>query len=87
MTKRISNKIITCNENDAPWVTPRLKTAIRRNSQVYRKWVNKGRIARDHDNVREVQTATNKLIKEAKLACYTNLGTKRSDPKLGQKHF
>ena len=37
MTKRISNKIITCNEKDSPWITPRLETAIRRSSQVYRK--------------------------------------------------
>ena len=85
MVKRISNKIITCNEIDVPWITPRLKTAIRKNSWVYRKWVNIGSIARDHDNVREVQNATNKLIKVAKLAYYTNLGTKLSDPKIRAK--
>ena len=87
MTKRISNKIVTCNEKDAPWITPRLKTAIRRNSRVYRKCVYRERIARDHDKVRKVQNATNKLIKEAKLAYYTIPGIKLSDPKLGQKHF
>ena len=42
LTKRISNKIITCNEKDAPWITPRLKTSIRRNSRVYRTWESRG---------------------------------------------
>ena len=87
MTKRIPNKIITCIEKDAPLITPRLKTAIKRNLRVYRKWLNRGRIARDDNQMREVQNATNELIKEAKLAYYTNLGTKLCDPKLWQKHF
>ena len=34
-----------------------------------------------------MHNSTNKLIKDAKLAYYTNLGNKLSDPKIGQKHF
>ena len=87
MAKHISNKIITCNEKDSPWITPEIKTAIRRNSRVYRKWVNRGRNPPDQDKVREARNSTNKLIKEAKLAYYTNLGNKLSDPEIGQKQF
>ena len=87
IAKHISSKIITCNEKDAAWITPEVNTAIKRNSRVYRKWVNRGRNPCDHNKVREIQNATNKLIKEAKLAYYTNLGYKLSDPKTGQKHF
>ena len=36
MAKHISNKMITCDEKDAPWDTPAVKTAIRRKSRVYR---------------------------------------------------
>ena len=39
LSRHISNKIITCNDKDAPWITPNVKSAIRRNSRVYRKWV------------------------------------------------
>ena len=85
--KHISNKIITCNEKDAPWITPRIKTAIKRNARVYRKWVNRGRNPHDRDAVRKVQNDTNKLIKEAKLTYYSILGNKLSDPKTGQKDF
>ena len=87
MTKHISNKIITCNDKDAPWITPQIKSAIKRNSRVYRKWVDRGRNPHDRDHVRKVQNDTNKLIKEAKLSYYFNLGNKLSDPSTGQKKF
>ena len=85
--KQISNKIIICNDKDAPWVTPKGKTAIKRNSRVYRKCVKRGRNTNDLDNVRELHNSTNKFIKEAKLAYYIYLGIKLSDPESGQKHF
>ena len=86
-SKHISNKIITCNDKDAPWITPKVKSAIRCNSRVYRKWVQRGRISGERDNVREVQNSTNKLINAAKRTFYVNLGNKLSDPNTGQKHL
>ena len=47
----------------------------------------RGKKTSDYDNVREVRNSTNKLIKEAKLSYYTNLGIKLSHPEIGQKHF
>ena len=70
------------------WMTPEVKTAIKRNSRVYRNWVKRGRNPHDHDNVRDVRNSTNKFIKEAKLAYYSNLGNKHSDhSETGQQHF
>ena len=86
-SKYIPNKTSTCNDSDAPWITPVVKTAIKRNSRVYRKWVNRGKNTRGHDKVSEVRNLTNKLIKEAKLAYYNNLKNNISEPKLGHKHF
>ena len=43
LSQHISNKIITCNDKDAPWITPKVKSASRRNSRVYRKWVKHGK--------------------------------------------
>jgi len=86
-SKHISNKIITCNDKDAPWITQVLKTAIKRNSRVYRKWVKNGRNSDSHGKVRDVQNITNKLIKEAKLVYYKKFGEKLSDPQTGQKIF
>ena len=87
VAKHISNKIITINEKDAPWVTSEVKTAIRRNSRVYRKWLKRGRNPLDLGNVREVQNKTSKLIREAKYSYFNKLGEKLSNPNVGQKHF
>ena len=66
MSTNISNKTITCNDKDAPWITTSLKTAIKRNSRVYRKWIQCGRNPTEHQNVRDAQKSTDKLIKHAK---------------------
>ena len=87
LSKHIDNKIITCKNKDAQWITPAVKSAIRRNSKVYRKWVKRGRKQADHDYVREVQNHTNKMIRGAKQLYYKNLGNKLSDPQTGQKTF
>ena len=34
VAKHISNKIITCNDKDAPWITSEVKMAIKRNSRI-----------------------------------------------------
>ena len=86
-SKYIPNNIITCNDRDAPWITPKLKTAIKRNARVYRKWVRRGRNENDRFEVRTIQNNTNKLIREAKQTYYKKLGEKLSDPETGQKIF
>ena len=87
LSKHIPHKIIKCNDRDAPWITSKLKTAIRRNSRVYRKWVKRGKHKNDFDQVRIVQNTTNKLIREAKQLYYEKLGDKLSDPQTGHKQF
>ena len=42
ISRHVPNKIITCNDKDAPWITPQIKTAIKRNSRVYQKWIKRG---------------------------------------------
>ena len=86
-SKFMSNKIITCNDKDAPWITPEVKTAIRRNSRVYSKWVKLGRNANDHGNVREIQNSTNKRIRDSQRSYFEKLGHNLSDPQIGQKNF
>ena len=86
-SKYIPNRTVICNDRDAPWVTPALKTAIKRNTRVYKKWVQRGRKEEDHDNVRKIQNETNKLIKDAKHSYYKKLGDTLSDPLTGANVF
>ena len=58
-SRHIPNKVIICNDRDAKWITPKLKTAIKRNTRVYRKWVERERNENDHQNVRKSQNDVN----------------------------
>ena len=87
LSQHISNKIITCNDKDAPWITPKVKSAIRRNSRVYGKWVKRGKKHDHHDKVCKVQNSTNSLIRQAKQTYYVKLGNILSNPQMDQKDF
>ena len=60
ISKYVPSKIIICNGKDAPWITDEVKTAIKRNSRVYKKWVSRGRQPGEHNNVRQIQNLANK---------------------------
>ena len=87
MSQNIPNKIITCYDKDAPWITSDVKTAIKRNSRVHRKWVLRGRMQEEKDAVRVVQYETNRLTKKAKNDYFVNLGVKLSTCNSGSKSF
>ena len=38
MNCSIPNKTVTINDKDAPWITPEVKQAIKKNHRVYSKW-------------------------------------------------
>ena len=86
-SKNIPNKIVTCHDRDAPWITPQVKTAIKRNNRVYSKWNKGGRKPEGRPKVVEVQKVTNEFIREAKNTYHEKLGNLLSDPSTGQKHF
>ena len=86
-SKYIPNKIVTCHDRDAPWITSKVKSAIKRNNRVYCKWNKRGRKAEDRPKVVEVQKETNLLIREAKKSYHDKLGNLLSDTSTGQKHF
>ena len=67
--KRIFTDVVwiqwTCSKKEVPRITPKVKTVIKNNSRVYRKWVNRGQNLPVQREVWKVRNATNKLIKEA----------------------
>ena len=75
------------HDKDAAWITPQVKSAIKRNSRVYCKWNKRGRKPEERASVIEVQKQTDKLIKQAKNSYYEKLGNLLSDPTTGEKNF
>ena len=86
-SRNIPNKIITCHDKDAAWITPQVKAAIKRNLRIYSKWNKRGRKPEERAQVLETQNLTSKLIKQAKQSYYEKLGNQLSDPSCGEKHF
>ena len=87
MKSFIPNKIVTINEQDAPWVTPKVKSVLRKNKRVYKRWVVRGRKPSERTLVNQTQCATNRTITNAKSKYLTNLGNKICDPTTGPKCF
>ena len=85
MSRFIPNKIITCNDKDPPWISPDIKTAIKRKHRVYNKYVR--RRPDEWDNVRLIQNDTSKMITIAKDNYFATLGRKLSDPATGIKTY
>ena len=54
MSRFIPNKMITCNDKDSPWITPEIKTAVKRKHRAYNKYVRRGRRPDERENVRLV---------------------------------
>ena len=66
MGQYIPNKVIRVDDRDAPWITPEVKTAIRKNHRVYNKWKSRGKPPDSRDNVKKVQKETDEIIGKAK---------------------
>ncbi len=87
LSSHIPNKIIKCNDKDPPWITPELKSAIKRKHRVYRKFVQRGRRQEDWNLVKETRNRTSKMIIHEKESYYLHLGRKLSDPNQGIKTY
>ena len=87
ISRTIPNKTVTVNDNDCPWITKEVKSAIKKNHRVYRRWVLKGRMDISKSHVNNVQKETHRIIKKAKTAYYTKLGSDLSNPAIGPKRF
>ena len=55
LLRLIPNKIAICNDKDPPWITPEIKTAIKRKHRVYNKYVKRGRRLDEWENVRVIR--------------------------------
>ena len=83
----IPNKTITYDNRDPPWMTPSLKSAIKRKHRVYNKYAKRGRKPDDWEYVRTIRNETSSKITQAKDEYFSSLGMKLSDPTHGTKSY
>ena len=87
LSSNIPNKVVKCNDKDAPWVTAEIKTAIKRKHRVYKIFLQRGRKQEDWIKVKDVRKETSKIILDAKEKYYLKLGRKLSDLSNGIKTY
>ena len=87
LTSYIPNKVVKCSDKDPPWITPHIKTAIKRKQKVYRNFCRRGRLDQDWTYVKRVRNETSKMILNAKEEYFKRLGRKLSDPNEGIKSY
>ena len=83
----IPNEHKTFNDRDAPWVTPKVKSAVTRNHRVYKKWKDRGKPIDGKAYVKTVQSSTSTIIEEAKKSYLDKLSEKLSNPKSNSNIF
>ena len=87
MHRFIPNQMIRCDDRDPPWITPKLKTAIKRKHRVYNKYVNRGRKPDEWEYVRQVRNETSAMITNSKDDYFAELSHKLSNPNNGPKTY
>ena len=87
LSRLILNKIATCNDKDPPWITPEIKTAIKRKHRVYNKYVKRGQRVDEWENVRVIRNDTSIMITTAKDNYFASLGRKLSNPNISIKKY
>ena len=66
LTSCIHNRVVKCCDKDPPWITPRIKTAIKRKQKVYRIFCQRGRRDQDLNYVKNFRNETSRMILHAK---------------------
>ena len=76
MNCSIPNKTITINDKEAPWITPEVKQAIKKNHRIYSKWKRAGKPEEGRNTVKAVNNETDRKIETAKANYHEELERK-----------
>ena len=80
----VSNKLITVDERDPPWVTEKIKKLLKDKSKLYKLYIKNGRkIGETFEYDQQLTTE----ISNSKKIYFDNLAEKLSDPKLNRKAY
>ena len=74
ISRFIPNKMKICNDKDPPWITPVIKTAIKRKHRAYNKFAKRGQKLDEWEPVRMIGNETSRIITDAKASYFSALG-------------
>ena len=77
----IPNEMITCRAKDPPWLNTKIKTDLRKNNKLYRKYISGGRQKEDESKLNELSEFTCNLLTASRETYFNSLGKKIKRPK------
>ena len=83
----IPNRVITVRDKDAPWITAEIKRVLRAKAKVYRRYVKKGRTARDLRELNLLRSRSKQLINEAKVRYEKKLASSLNTTSTSSKRY
>ena len=72
---------------DAPWITAEIKRVLRAKAKVYRRYVKKGRTARDLRELNLLRSRSKQLINEAKVRYEKKLASSLNTTSTSSKRY
>ena len=83
----IPNEIIEINDKDPPWITKAIKNKIDKKNQLYRRYLQGGKLFSDLEVVNDLTICINEMILASKNCYYDRLSKKLNDPKTSPKAY
>ena len=83
----VPNKIITCRDKYAPWMTEEVKNICHTKAKVYKNYVKNGRSDVDKKEIVRVTCLRSDTIIKAKDIYLYSLGNKLNDPQTSTKSY
>ena len=83
----IPNEIIEINDKDPPWITKAIKNKIDKKNQLYRRYLQGGKLFSDLEVVNDLTMSINEMILASKNCYYDRLSKKLNDPKTSPKAY
>ena len=83
----ITNKLVTFDEKDSPWMTEKLKEKIKWKHKVCRDYLKNGKTDADYMHVHRAVTEVSQLISESKDKYYNKLSMRLNNPKTSSKTY
>ena len=86
-TNYVSNKVITVDDKDPPWMTDFIKSKIEWRNNIYKTFQNSSKNLAEYNILQQAISEVSDLIYEKKNDYYNALAKKLSDPKTSSKTY
>ena len=70
-----------------PWITPSIKRFLRKRNRVFKSFISKGQPENLLEGIQHMVPQGSKIVEDAKLKYFTNIGRAVSDSSIGNKRY